>query len=213
MNPIIRNILIVSIFAAIAITVITLIISNIKKNKIVKKYQQLNNDKLLVEKNIKINDIVNQIQNTNLIVEEVEFILNIIDTYNYKKPLFLETDGLLSILSAKMNKINTYILKEHLILKQFEDHKKEITQNNIIILDKPENNYDFIYLFNSNYQNEWKVLNFFYKLLDEGGIFVIKLERKNRKNLLNDLKYNNIKYYLDYYFNLIIIKKEKSIKI
>lgn len=210
MNQSVRTGLIVSVFIGLFIMVISILVTQIKKNKIVKEYQQKNSELKKVTP-LKLNiDFINKIFDTNIIVEELELILGYANDLEFKNLVFAETDGLVAIASSKFLKdkniftINNYINEEN-----FKNKKQILESNNFENLDlnSIDFNIDFIFANNLDFSD-------FESLYDKKPkIMIFKYSKKQQKTIINFLKNKEINYELDIYFSLIIIKMEKNIKI
>lgn len=210
MNQSVRTGLIVSVFIGLFIMVVSILVTQIKKNKIVKEYQQKNSELKKVTP-LKLNiDFINKIFDTNIIVEELELILGYANDLEFKNLVFAETDGLVAIASSKFLKdknifaINNYINEEN-----FKNKKQILESNNFENLDlnSIDFNIDFIFANNLDFSD-------FESLYDKKPkIMIFKYSKKQQKTIINFLKNKEINYELDIYFSLIIIKMEKNIKI
>lgn len=210
MNQSVRTGLIVSVFIGLFIMVISILVTQIKKNKIVKEYQQ-KNSKLKKVTPLKLNiDFINKIFDTNIIVEELELILGYANDLEFKNLVFAETDGLVAIASSKFLKdknifaINNYINEEN-----FKNKKQILESNNFENLDlnSIDFNIDFIFANNLDFSDFESLYN------KKPKIMIFKYIKKQQKTIINFLKNKEINYELDIYFSLIIIKMEKNIKI
>lgn len=210
MNQSVRTGLIVSVFIGLFIMVISILVTQIKKNKIVKEYQQKNSELKKVTP-LKLNiDFVNKIFDTNIIVEELELILGYANDLEFKNLVFAETDGLVAIASSKFLKdkniftINNYINEEN-----FKNKKQILESNNFENLDlnSIDFNIDFIFANNLDFSDLESLYN------KKPKIMIFKYSKKQQKTIINFLKNKEINYELDIYFSLIIIKMEKNIKI
>lgn len=210
MNQSVKTGLLVSVFIGLFIMVISILVTQIKKNKIVKEYQQKNSELKKVTP-LKLNiDFINKIFDTNIIVEELELILGYANDLEFKNLVFAETDGLVAIASSKFLKdknifaINNYINEEN-----FKNKKQILESNNFENLDlnSIDFNIDFIFANNLDFSD-------FESLYDKKPkIMIFKYIKKQQKTIINFLKNKEINYELDIYFSLIIIKMEKNIKI
>lgn len=210
MNQSVKTGLIVSVFIGLFIMVVSILVTQIKKNKIVKEYQQKNSELKKVTP-LKLNiDFINKIFDTNIIVEELELILGYANDLEFKNLVFAETDGLVAIASSKFLKdknifaINNYINEEN-----FKNKKQILESNNFENLDlnSIDFNIDFIFANNLDFSD-------FESLYDKKPkIMIFKYSKKQQKTIINFLKNKEINYELDIYFSLIIIKMEKNIKI
>ncbi|AHH45588.1 hypothetical protein [Mesomycoplasma bovoculi] len=210
MNQSVRTGLIVSVFIGLFIMVISILVTQIKKNKIVKEYQQKNSELKKVTP-LKLNiDFINKIFDTNIIVEELELILGYANDLEFKNLVFAETDGLVAIASSKFLKdknifaINNYINEEN-----FKNKKQILESNNFENLDlnSIDFNIDFIFANNLDFSDFESLYN------KKPKIMIFKHIKKQQKTIINFLKNKEINYELDIYFSLIIIKMEKNIKI
>lgn len=210
MNQSVRTGLIVSVFIGLFIMVISILVTQIKKNKIVKEYQQKNSELKKVTP-LKLNiDFINKIFDTNIIVEELELILGYANDLEFKNLVFAETDGLVAIASSKFLKdkniftINNYINEEN-----FKNKKQILESNNFENLDlnSIDFNIDFIFANNLDFSDFESLYN------KKPKIMIFKYSKKQQKTIINFLKNKEINYELDIYFSLIIIKMEKNIKI
>lgn len=210
MNQSVRTGLIVSVFIGLFIMVTSILVTQIKKNKIVKEYQQKNSELKKVTP-LKLNiDFVNKIFDTNIIVEELELILGYANDLEFKNLVFAETDGLVAIASSKFLKdkniftINNYINEEN-----FKNKKQILESNNFENLDlnSIDFNIDFIFANNLDFSDLESLYN------KKPKIMIFKYIKKQQKTIINFLKNKEINYELDIYFSLIIIKMEKNIKI
>lgn len=210
MNQSVRTGLIVSVFIGLFIMVISILVTQIKKNKIVKEYQQKNSELKKVTP-LKLNiDFINKIFDTNIIVEELELILGYANDLEFKNLVFAETDGLVAIASSKFLKdknifaINNYINEEN-----FKNKKQILESNNFENLDlnSIDFNIDFIFANNLDFSDFESLYN------KKPKIMIFKYIKKQQKTIINFLKNKEINYELDIYFSLIIIKMEKNIKI
>lgn len=210
MNQSVKTGLLVSVFIGLFIMVISILVTQIKKNKIVKEYQQKNSELKKVTP-LKLNiDFVNKIFDTNIIVEELELILGYANDLEFKNLVFAETDGLVAIASSKFLKdknifaINNYINEEN-----FKNKKQILESNNFENLDlnSIDFNIDFIFANNLDFSDFESLYN------KKPKIMIFKYIKKQQKTIINFLKNKEINYELDIYFSLIIIKMEKNIKI
>lgn len=210
MNQSVRTGLIVSVFIGLFIMVVSILVTQIKKNKIVKEYQQKNSELKKVTP-LKLNiDFINKIFDTNIIVEELELILGYANDLEFKNLVFAETDGLVAIASSKFLKdknifaINNYINEEN-----FKNKKQILESNNFENLDlnSIDFNIDFIFANNLDFSDFESLYN------KKPKIMIFKYIKKQQKTIINFLKNKEINYELDIYFSLIIIKMEKNIKI
>lgn len=210
MNQSVRTGLIVSVFIGLFIMVVSILVTQIKKNKIVKEYQQKNSELKKVTP-LKLNiDFINKIFDTNIIVEELELILGYANDLEFKNLVFAETDGLVAIASSKFLKdknifaINNYINEEN-----FKNKKQILESNNFENLDlnSIDFNIDFIFANNLDFSDFESLYN------KKPKIMIFKYSKKQQKTIINFLKNKEINYELDIYFSLIIIKMEKNIKI
>lgn len=210
MNQSVKTGLIVSVFIGLFIMVASILVTQIKKNKIVKEYQQKNSELKKVTP-LKLNiDFINKIFDTNIIVEELELILGYANDLEFKNLVFAETDGLVAIASSKFLKdknifaINNYINEEN-----FKNKKQILESNNFENLDlnSIDFNIDFIFANNLDFSDFEPLYN------KKPKIMIFKYSKKQQKTIINFLKNKEINYELDIYFSLIIIKMEKNIKI
>lgn len=210
MNQSVKTGLLVSVFIGLFIMVISILVTQIKKNKIVKEYQQKNSELKKVTP-LKLNiDFINKIFDTNIIVEELELILGYANDLEFKNLVFAETDGLVAIASSKFLKdknifaINNYINEEN-----FKNKKQILESNNFENLDlnSIDFNIDFIFANNLDFSDFESLYN------KKPKIMIFKYIKKQQKTIINFLKNKEINYELDIYFSLIIIKMEKNIKI
>lgn len=210
MNQSVKTGLIVSVFIGLFIMVVSILVTQIKKNKIVKEYQQKNSELKKVTP-LKLNiDFINKIFDTNIIVEELELILGYANDLEFKNLVFAETDGLVAIASSKFLKdknifaINNYINEEN-----FKNKKQILESNNFENLDlnSIDFNIDFIFANNLDFSDFESLYN------KKPKIMIFKYIKKQQKTIINFLKNKEINYELDIYFSLIIIKMEKNIKI
>lgn len=210
MNQSVKTGLFVSVFIGLFIMVISILVTQIKKNKIVKEYQQKNSELKKVTP-LKLNiDFINKIFDTNIIVEELELILGYANDLEFKNLVFAETDGLVAIASSNFLKdknifaINNYINEEN-----FKNKKQILESNDFKNLDLNfiDFNIDFIFANNLDFSDFESLYN------KKPKIMIFKYSKKQQKTIINFLKNKEINYELDIYFSLIIIKMEKNIKI
>ncbi|UWD33962.1 BC85_0335 family putative methyltransferase [Mesomycoplasma molare] len=172
-----RIALIISMFVVLIIGFAIYFILRIKAYKLRQKL--ILTDKKFELEEIKLsNENIEKITNTDLIVEEFEFIFNSIKINDYNKNLFIE------------NSNNAFILAKD-IFKDKEIYEADI--NNLESYLKKEN-WDFIFfnyeLINGNLVRES------IKQLKKGGMIILK-EAKNKKienEILEFLKTKKIKY-------------------
>lgn len=202
--------LLISIFISLFIMVLSILLTQIKKNKVVKEYQQKNLELKKVN-SVKLNsDFINKIFDTNIIVEELELILGYANNPEFKNLFFAETDGLAAISSFKnLKDKNIFIINDFINKENFKNKKEIFNLNNFqnINLSSIEFNIDFIFANNLDFSD---FQSLYYK---KPKILIFKYNKKQKRAIINFLKDEQINYELDIYFSLIIVKMEKNIKI
>ncbi|WGI36432.1 BC85_0335 family putative methyltransferase [Mesomycoplasma lagogenitalium] len=210
MNETVKWILIASIFIVLAIGFSLYFFFRFKAKQEIKKYQELNKE-FEVKSDIKMDEkIKDNIQTTNWVVDDFEFIINTISHNNYYYNLFIEKDGLaFSVVNYQLKNKHSFIYKTNDIEKNIENVYKNTNfrfDKEKLVSDIDKNKWDFIFINNWN-ELELKVKKLI-PLLNENGMIMIKdlTDKKVKKNLIEYLEKSHIKHqFLKYTHTFLLI--------
>lgn len=203
-------ILLSSIFIVLIIGYGTFLFLKLKEKKYIKEYQEKNvetniNDEtqniLLVELK---DDFVEKIQTNEWVKEELSFIINTINRNSYSNNLFIEKEGLATLVAKEhLNMSNFYLYEKYLNKEQYQENIQKLDIKNEssveLIHELKENHkiWDFVFIndFSLNLEiNE--LFDLVYKKIRTNGMIIIKdiQNKKEHKKLLAHLNFTKIRY-------------------
>lgn len=200
-----RIILLITGIIALLITFVSFFWTMYKKRKLIQKYSfNLENEDstALMTLGNQISDLKSEIW----LIESLEFVINKINKENFKKNLFLESDGLVACLSQKniensQNMVSINYLDENRINENAE--KLNISGLNFVSFYEPF--FDFILI---SVKIEPKSILEFLEILKTDGVLIWKYTKKHRQLILKFLKSKKIVFDEYFYYDFLIITKK-----
>ncbi|MXR05615.1 hypothetical protein DR094_01180 [Mycoplasma flocculare] len=189
-----------------SIAFISLFWTKYKKNQLIKKYS-FNLESKDSEKLINIREQVFELNSEIWLIESLEVIINKINKKNFKKNLFLENDGLLACLSQKNIKNSQNILAvNYLDQEKFNKNTEKLTISGLNLVSFYEPFFDCILI---SVKIEAKNILEFLEMLKIGGVLILKYQKNQRRTILKFLKAEKIAFDEYFYYDFLIIEKNK----
>ncbi|MBG0730530.1 BC85_0335 family putative methyltransferase [Mycoplasma sp. 'Moose RK'] len=190
---------------AFVLAFVSLFFTSYKKKQLIKKFKLETESLENISENEKISlkTQIFELKSETWLLESLEFVVNKINSSNFKKTLFLENDGLVACLSKKnIPNLETSVSILHLDQEKFQFNSEKLETKNINLVSNFEPFFDFILISTAIHPSE---ITFFFELIKKEGCLIWKYQKKQRKTIIKFLESQKITFSEYFYYGFLVI--------